>query len=349
MSKQDETPDSLLVLGAEEVVASLEGAEAEVLDAVEAAYKAHAEGLSSLPHSSFLRFPDNDRDRIISLPAYLGGDFEVAGVKWIASVPANVGLGIERASAVIVLNHRETGRPFALLEGSIISKQRTAASAALAARVLRPDGAPSSVGLIGCGPIQLEVAHFLTQVWPDLTSFTLFDLDRSRAQLFADKLSEIHTGSQARLATSAEELLASSPVISLATTAIHPHIDDLSACRPGTLVLHVSLRDLAPEIILASHNVVDDLDHVCRARTSIHLASEQCGHRDFVHASLGEVLLGRAEAQPEDEDRHTIFSPFGLGILDLAVARLVVERASRQGAGIRIPSFLPTDSLERGR
>jgi ornithine cyclodeaminase len=78
--------NDVLIIGAPEVEAALKGREKSVLGAVQKAYESHSRGASSLPHSSFLRFPDSDKDRIICLPAYLGDDYQLAGLKWIASM-----------------------------------------------------------------------------------------------------------------------------------------------------------------------------------------------------------------------------------------------------------------------
>ena len=336
--------DGLLILSHEDIGALLAGRETEIADVVAEAYKAHHAGQSSLPHSTFLRFPGNDVNRIIALPAFLGDRFGVAGVKWISSFPANVQHGMARASAVLVLNDCETGRPEALLEGSLISARRTAASAALGARALLEGREPGRVGLIGTGLINLEIARFLYAL-TGAARFLLYDLDAARAGRFAAALGGVIAGADAAVAASSEAVLSSCPLVSFATTAVRPHVQDLSACPPGATILHISLRDLGPEAILACDNIVDDVDHASRAQTSVHLAEQATGGRGHIRCTLADILEGRAPAR-RDATSIAVFSPFGLGVLDVAVGKLVVDLAREAGRGSRIASFLPTDAGE---
>lgn len=330
----------ILILRGEEVSSLLKGKELDLLDLVGRAYVTHGRGNSSLPHSSFLLFPHRRRDRIIALPAYLGEQFEVSGIKWIASFPDNINQGIERASAVLILNSMNTGRPEVIMESSLISAQRTAASAALAARTLHGPAGPSRIGFIGCGPINYQIARFLLAVWPGIRSFVLFDLSPARAKRFGDDCVRLQPELATEIAGSSEAPLSSCPLVSMATTAARPHIQDLSLCPPNTTILHVSLRDISPEAILESTNIVDDPDHVCQANTSVHLAEQLVGHRDFITATLAEVLSGEKELK-RDPGRPVVFSPFGLGVLDIAVAKFVTTLAGEDGVGTVLESFIP--------
>jgi N-[(2S)-2-amino-2-carboxyethyl]-L-glutamate dehydrogenase len=339
---QPDDERDLLIGGAEEVASILTGKEKELMEIVRSAYMAHGHGESSLPHSVFLGFPDNAANRIIALPAYLGGNVKSAGVKWIASFPGNLEHGLDRASAVLILNSMATGRPKAILEGSLISAKRTAASAALAACVLRPQESETleTVGIVGCGLINLEVVRFLLAAKPEMRTIVAYDLDLQRAHQFQTECESEFPGVKVRVAKKIGDVLAGAQVISFATTAREPHVESLAPCAHGALILHVSLRDLSPRVILSADNIVDDIDHVCRSRTSLDLAAQQTGGRGFIRCTLGDILNGQAAARQNTSD-VTVFSPFGLGILDLAVGEYVLKRLLADGKGRLIPAFLP--------
>src|SRR5438045_8165866 len=148
----------------------------ECIRVVQEAYLAHADGQSVNPDSYFLQFPDTPDCRIIALPAYLGNSFHVAGLKWIASYPGNVQRGFPRASAVLVLNSYDTGYPFAILESSIISAARTAASAVLAAQWLNGHSRRAhSLGIVGNGFIARYVSEFLADTGWEIDDLLLHD------------------------------------------------------------------------------------------------------------------------------------------------------------------------------
>src|ERR1700754_2217807 len=297
----------ILILRGSEISSLLENREEEIMETVKSAYVAHGRGQTSLPRSNFLRFPGESKNRIIALPAYLGDGFQMAGIKWIASFPGNLDQGLARASAVMILNSCETGRPQAILEGSIISAKRTAASAALAARTIRQDRETTTAGIIGCGVINFQIVQFLRRACPQISEVIIFDLSASRMQYFKENCERKFEGLTIKLAADMTEVFSAGQLVSFATTAVVPHVSDLSACAPGTTILHVSLRDLDPELILANDNVVDDPDHVCQAQTSVHLAEQITGGRDFIRCTLADIVTGNAPAAINPES-ISIFS-----------------------------------------
>lgn len=331
----------MLILTGDNVQHILTDQEQNIVDLVAQAYITHAQGASTLPQSSFLRFPDNQRDRIIALPAYLGGDVDCAGIKWIASFPGNIERGLDRASATILLNSVETGYPLAMIEGSIISAKRTAASAALAARTLHIHEPVTSAGIIGCGLINFEIVQFLRALFPSLTTLVLFDAHADRAKHFGQRIQRRFDGCEIIGVNSISEVFQHTRLVSLATTATIPHIEDSSLIQLGSTILHVSLRDFAPQIILDVDNVVDDIDHVCRERTSVHLAAEQTGNRAHMRCTLADILQGKETARTIAA-KPIIFSPFGLGILDIALSHYVYDVALRKNHGLHISSFAAT-------
>jgi N-[(2S)-2-amino-2-carboxyethyl]-L-glutamate dehydrogenase len=319
------------------VQAALQGREKQIVELVEATYRLHGAGDSVNPPSYFLRFPDRPTSRIIALPASIGGQVQVDGLKWISSFPENVASGVPRASAVLILNDHDTGYPFACLEASVISATRTAASAAAAADWLtRGRPRPARVGFFGVGLIARYIHTFLTGTGWSFDETGVFDLSADSRAGFRSYLERSGGAGRVTLHDGPEQLIRSSDLVVFATVAGQPHVTDPSWFDHHPVVLHVSLRDLAPEILLGSVNVVDDVEHCLKADTSPHLVEQLTGNRDFLSGTLDDVMAGRVTVPA---DRTVVFSPFGLGVLDLAVGKFVYDEVVRAGDLLVVDDF----------
>lgn len=321
------------------VARCLEGRERETVELAREVYLGHHRGETVNPESHFLRFPDEPANRIIALPAALRGAEPVSGIKWISSYPGNTSQGLPRASAVTVLNDARTGFPVACLEASLISAARTAASAALAARVLSEGReTPRTVAFVGTGLIALHVHQYLVATGWQFEETVLHDLSTENAERFAESVRAAGAGGRVRVAEDLEDAVRSAGLVVFATVSADPYVEDPAWFAHAPLVLHVSLRDLGTPVLLAAHNVVDDVEHVLRAGTSILRAVEEAGDRSPVAGTLAEAMLGEL---PTPADRTVVFSPFGLGVLDLALAARVLREAEQDGQVVRIPDFFP--------
>lgn len=327
---------SFSIVGAASIQQWIDRHPQDIVDLVQRAYVLHARGEAINPDSYFLRFPNDDANRIIALPASLEDQSPMAGIKWIASFPGNIAGGLDRASAVLVVNDRQTGYPRACLEGSVISAARTAAAGAVGACYLHPTpGLIERLCVVGCGLIAYQSVSLLKRLGWTIGRMTVVDTCAERGRRFADKCRE-SLGLAVDIATLAAAVPCADMVL-FATSAGTPHVRDPALFRHAPTVLHLSLRDLSVEVVLAAQNVVDDADHCLKAQTSLHLAEQAVGSREFVAGSAADLIEGRIAP---DRSRARVFSPFGMGILDLAVARAILQSLDVSETNA-IPDFFP--------
>jgi cysteine synthase A len=300
---------------------------------VQHAYLEHEAGRTINPDSYFLRFPQAPANRIIALPASLSGQTPVSGIKWISSFPGNIETGLQRASAVLILNDARTGYAYACLEASRISSMRTAASAVLAARWLnRQQRTIKRLAVVGGGFIARSILDmFVSDGW-QIERLEVFDQHADSAAALVR-----HGAAQHQLDCRVVDLdqALQADLVVFATTASTPYVIDRHF-RPEQILLNISLRDLGPQIIAQANNILDDVEHCLKAQTSPDLAVQQYQDRSFITGTLAQLMRGEVEVSP---DRATIFSPFGLGVLDLAVGKRVYERALEQGTALPVPQF----------
>lgn len=189
--------------------------------------------------------------------------------------------------------------------------------------------------MIGGGLIARTVIDFLAAQGWSIGRLAVYDRDPRYAGNLAAHAARV-LGCETSVEAAPEAAIQDSAVVLLATTAAEPYLEGPESFRAGQVVLNISLRDLSAEIILGACNILDDVDHCLKANTSPHLAEQACGNRDFVHGTLADVLNGSITP---DRDRPVVFSPFGLGVLDLAVGALVLAHAEKDGSALRVDGF----------
>jgi ornithine cyclodeaminase len=193
-----------------------------------------------------------------------------------------------------------------------------------------------SIGIVGAGLIARYVYTFLIKLGWEAERIHLFDLNPAEAERFKSTVIDRDRHREVIVSPDVGSLLRASELIVFATSSSTPYVDDTSLFEHNPIVLHISLRDLSPRMIFAAHNVVDDVSHVMNANTSVHLAEQASGNRSFVAGTIAGLLSGEFAL---DRSRPVIFSPFGLGVLDLAVGKWVFDRAVQENAAIRIDDF----------
>ena len=331
---KDDPSSGLLYLSRADVIAAAGEGSGVFVDAVADAFALHAQCDITQPLKPYLRWrPDSHiADRIIAMPAYVGGDRPMAGLKWIGSKHDNPERGLERASALIVLNDPDTHYPVAVMEGALISAGRTAAVTAVAARHLAVSGF-NRLTCVGCGPIGTRHALTLLEQFPALSSVWLYDLQESAAVALAARITAQHPKVDVRIAADAESAVRAGEVIVTATVADRPWLP-AAWLRPGSLLANVSIMDAAKDVFLSADKVVvDDWEQCNREGKVIHqLTTEGSFSREQLHAELGEVVIG-ARPGRESDDEVILLNPMGMAVIDVACAKAIYDRARQAKIG----------------
>ena len=329
----------LLYLSRADVAAAAGEGSGLFVEAVTEAFALHARREIVQPLKPYLRWrPDGHiADRIIAMPAYVGGERPVAGLKWIGSKHDNPDrAGVERASALIVLNDPDTHFPVAVMEGALISAARTAAVTSVAARHLALPGF-TSLTCVGCGPIGTQQVLTLLEQFPSVSALWLYDLKESAAVALTQAVSARRPKLDVRIAADAESAVRAGDVIVTATIADQPWLP-AAWLRPGSLLSNVSIMDAAKDVFLSADKVVvDDWEQCNREGKVIHqLTTEGSFSREQLHAELGEVVIG-ARPGRESDDEVILLNSMGMAAIDVACAKAIYDRARQAKIGTWLP------------
>lgn len=309
----------------------------EVMTSVERVLALHDEGKVNLPSKVILDLGERERGRINAMPAYIGGDIEICGMKWIAGFPPNpVKFGIPRAHALIVLNDASTGVPLAVMDGTYISAMRTGAVTGVGAKYLANLDS-EVVGIIGCGVQAKTQIMAIKAAIPSVRLLKGYDVRAEASKQFTEWASQ-ELGVQARAVGTAREAVEGSDIIATVTVADEPIVKD-AWLKKGSFFSHVgSYQEEEEAVILNADKVVVDLWHEVLHRGTPLLARLYNAGKikeEKIYANIGEIIGGKKRGRV-NRDERIFFSPLGLGSEDVAVASFVYKEAKRKGLGVTL-------------
>jgi N-[(2S)-2-amino-2-carboxyethyl]-L-glutamate dehydrogenase len=272
---------------------------------------------------------DEKLGRVMAMPAYVGGEIGVTGMKWIPSVPSNPTRGLPRGIGLVLLSDPETGLPLAFMDGTVVSAMRTGAVAGIAARELAREGA-AVLGLLGAGVQARTQLLAFERTLPGLDEIRIYDPVREKADLLAGERTD---GPSRLVAASAEEAVRGCDVVVPVTMAPEPFIP-AAWLEPGAVAISVSSLDFDLDVVTAADLLVaDDVEHETAHAPRLFARAEAAGilPRETV-VSLGAIVAGAHPGRSSDDDL-VVVSPIGLAIEDVAWAAHVFRRAEELGLG----------------
>jgi 2,3-diaminopropionate biosynthesis protein SbnB len=283
----------------------------KLIETIEQAVYRMKDGDFAQPMKPYLRY-GNPKNRIIAMPAYVGGDIDIAGIKWIASFPDNHKLYLPRAHSVLILNDASTGRPVAIINGSLLSILRTASVSGLMIREYLQTREPGSVtvGIIGWGPIGQYHFKMCTEIYGELIDHIfLYDLKG------IDPITiESDWRRKVKVADCWQDAYRSSDIFITCTVSDYRYIDEKP--KDGSLLLNVSLRDYTLEALDHMKTIiVDDWDEVCRENTDIELLHKERGLTREQTLSMVSVVCNGSLSEIDrkyNANQPIFFSPMGL-------------------------------------
>jgi 2,3-diaminopropionate biosynthesis protein SbnB len=320
-----------------DTIAALGGESSHLyVDAITEALALHARGDFVQPLKPYLRVNGKEghiADRIIAMPAHIGGETAISGIKWIGSKHDNPQVrGMERASGLIVLNDPVSNFPVAVLEAGLISSMRTAAVTSVAARYLARKGFKHAACL-GCGLIAKAQMTSLLEQFPHMETIHLFDTSSQAAECLAKDIRRRFPQVRVCVEPSSEHAVKQGEVVVTCTVTDKPYIP-FAWLQKGTFISNISIMDVHKEVFLqADKVVVDDWEQSNREKKILNqLVLEGRFSREQLHAELGEIVIG-AKAGRESDSEIIILNPMGMAIEDIACARGIYLRAMEMNAG----------------
>jgi len=304
---------------------------------VEQTFKAQVQGRVIMPPKVYLPLPDHSDFR--AMPAYVAHP-EACGIKWVNVHPSNRSRGLPTVMGTIIMNDPKTGFPLAVLDGLSITRLRTGAAAGVAAKTMaRPNS--HRVGLVGCGAQAFHQLWALVELF-QLRQVTVWGHRAGEARRFCAwarrRLQvDLVPSKTVKACVQEADLIVTitpsrRPLVKRAWVKPGTHLNAIGADAPGK-------QELDPAILRDAKVVVDDKQQAIHGGEINVPISHGRFEPNAIHATLAEVLLGRARGRTR-ADELTVFDSTGIAVHDVALGSAIVRQAHRHRRGQSVRFFL---------
>jgi len=307
--------------------------------------------------SPFPNMPQDGPDRrFMAMPAYLGGKFDMAGMKWYGSNTENKSKGLPRSILMLTLNDKDTGAPIAYMSANILSAFRTGAVPGVGVKYFAKEDA-KVVGIIGPGVMNKTAFDAIMAVRPGIEVVKVKGRSERSVRSFITYLNEKYPSvTDIRIVKTEEEAVRDSDIVSIATSSPtgdpseYPYVAE-SWIKPGTLFCCPAAARFDDDFILNRARTITDNIQLYEAweeemdfpaYNTIPIPAVHC--MDLIKEGkmrkeqiddLGEVLIGNIPVHRK-EGEVIVYSIGGMPVEDVAWGTIVYRNAIAQGIGQKL-------------
>lgn len=308
-------------------------------------------------HPEFPGMPQNADDRrFMAMPAYLGGNYQMAGMKWYGSNVENKKKGLPRSILMMMLNDKDTGAPLALMSANLVSAYRTGGIPGVGAKYLaRKDAKVASV--IGPGVMGKTSLAAFVSVCPQLDTVKIKGRGQKSLDSFVSFIKEeLPQIKDIQICETVEEAVRDSDIISFTTTVR----DDVSSfpyingdwIKKGALISMPSAARFDDDFLVNNCKLVVDNSKLYEAweeeypyPTYPQMQIIGTKFTDLRHEGkikpediidLTDIIEGRRPGRESDDD-IIVYSVGGMPVEDIAWGGMVYRNAVKLGIGIKLP------------
>ena len=323
-------------------------------------------GVNHNSHGAQVIFPDDpqfegmpknaDDRRFMAMPAYLGGKYQMAGMKWYGSNCENKASGLPRSILMMMLNDKDTGAPLALMSANLVSCYRTGAIPGVGAKYLaRKDS--ETVTIIGPGVMGRTCLLTFLSVCPKITTVKVKGRGQRSLHAFEEFVKkECPQIQQVIVCDSMEEAVKDSDIICVTSTAPVKEIDFPYIAedwvKKGALICLPSAARFDDDFLInRCKKVVDnyklyeawaeefpypsyEMVQIIGSKFTDYLHEGRIQREDIVDIA---DIINKKHPGRESDDEIIVYSVGGMPVEDIAWGGTVYRNALKEGIGVELP------------